>query len=71
MLVQECTKYGNHAKHAFKEDISLENHGGGGNSIRRGHIFFLKAHKIICNGFLYHIVRVKDLESDIPLSVLI
>ena len=24
VLVQECTKYGNHAKHASKEDISFE-----------------------------------------------
>ena len=47
---------------------------GRGNSIPRGRIIScLKAGKMISKGCLYHIVRVKDLESDIPLleSVLI
>ena len=39
----------------------------GGNSIPRGHIIScLKACKIISKGCLYHIVRVQDLDSEIP-----
>ena len=38
-----------------------------GNSIPRGCIIScLKACKLISNGFLYHIVRVQDLDSKIP-----
>ena len=40
----------------------------GGNSIPRGRIVScLKARKMISKGCLYHIVRVKDLDSEIPL----
>ena len=39
----------------------------GGNSIPRGRIIScLKACKIILNGCIYHIVRVQDLDSEIP-----
>ena len=39
----------------------------GGNSIPIGHIIScLKVCKMISKGCLYHIVRVRDLESDIP-----
>ena len=39
----------------------------GGNSIPRGRIIScLKACEMISNGFPYHIVRVKDLDSEIP-----
>ena len=38
-----------------------------GNSIPRGRIIsYLKSCKMISKGCLYHIVRVTDLESDIP-----
>ena len=39
----------------------------GGNSFPRGHIIAcLKACKMISKWYLYHIVRFKDLETDIP-----
>ena len=39
----------------------------GGNSIPRGLVIFcLKACKMISKGCLYHIVRVPDLDSEIP-----
>ena len=39
----------------------------GGCSIRRGRIIsFLNTCKMISNGCLYHIVRIKDLDSEIP-----
>ena len=43
-----------------------------GNSIPRGHIIScLKACKIISKGCLYHIVRVQDLDSEIPPTELV
>ena len=40
----------------------------GGNSIPRGHIIScLKACKMISKGGLYHIVRVQDLDAEVPL----
>ena len=40
----------------------------GGYSISRGRIiYFLKECKMISKGFLYHIVRVQDLDSEVPL----
>ena len=39
-----------------------------GNSIPRGHIIScLKACKMISKGGLYHIVRVQDLDAEVPL----
>ena len=39
----------------------------GGDSIPRGHIrSHLKAYKVISEGCLYHIVRVQDLDYEIP-----
>ena len=51
-------------KFNFHNNLALEL---GGSSILTGRIVsFLKACKIIYKGCYYHIVRVKDLESDIP-----
>ena len=44
----------------------------GANSILRGYIIScLKACKMISKGCLYHIVRVRDLDSEVPLIELV
>lgn len=39
---------------------------GGSSILRRRIISYLKDYNMISNGFLYHSVRVNDLDSDVP-----